>query len=686
MNKRQLVAIMFTDIQGYTAIMQSSEEEGMALRERHREIFNSATEKFDGKILQYYGDGTLSIFNSVIDAVNCGVEMQKAFQQTPKVPVRVGIHLGDIIFSDEDIIGDGVNVASRIESLAVSGSVLVSDRVFNEIRNTDGIDAQFLRKFRLKNVVEPVGIYAITNPGLIVPRAEDISGKLEGRTNFKKVIKKLFIPALILLLLIAFVGFWGGSKWNEYLENLPDVKVVVLPFERSETTSEDELPLSDMTEELIEELSKMDRAMVLSRSTSNVLAAGVSVSESYLTEQLDNVDYFIKGTIDQDQNKDQVSLKLSVSKEKDGPPDWESGYESNLAEIRKLWIKAATEIGEEIGLKRSVEKLEKRANLQPVNPESYKLYLQAKSQFNKMNPKAFQEGIKLMEEALDKDPTDAYAYAHLAEGYVMIGHFFGGSPDVFPKALSAARRSITLDSTVAMAWAALSHYHTYFGMDWELAEYAFEKANKLNPNMAYNHYHRAWYLVLFGRMNEAIEEHKIAQELEPFDPYHTAWLAEIYRMVGMYDEAMAEVERSNQMVKNNQVGQLVKGRVLLDQGKTDEAIRTFKEAGSKYNNYAQALLKAGRMDEVWELIHELESMEMDAWWARCLYILYCQMGETDKCFEWLDYPERHAWHAWIRVMWMPDFIKKDPRFLDLMDEMNLPPPAPIEFDPGKLSI
>ncbi|NNF33016.1 MAG: hypothetical protein HKN68_02855 [Saprospiraceae bacterium] len=684
MKKRKLAAIMFTDIEGYTAIMQRSEEEGMGLRDRHREIFNRSSDKFNGQILQYYGDGTLSIFDSVVDAVNCGIEMQIAFQKGPVVPVRVGIHLGDIIFSEEEIIGDGVNVASRIESLAVSGSVLISDRVYNEIRNTDHIDAQFLKKFKLKNVAEPLGVYAISNPGIVVPNADEITGKLQAQNSFKKIVKKYYLPALVLLLLIAFAGFWGGSKWSEYLENQPDIKVVVLPFEQSVSLDENESQLGDVTQELIEELSKIDRAMVLSRATSTVLTAGFSSSQSLISDQINDVDYFIKGNAELDD--DQMKIDVSVSEQKDGPLIWEKSYESTLSKARNLWTEIAAEIGKEIGLKRSVEKMAKRANIQPINPESYKLYLQAKSQFNQMDPEAFQRGIQLMEEALDKDPTDAHAYAHLAEGYVAIGHFFGGSPDVFPKALSAARRSIQLDSTVAMAWAALSHYHTYFGMDWELAEYAFEKANELNPNMAYNHYHRAWYLVLFGRMNEAIEEHKIAQQLEPFDPFHTAWLGEIYRLVGMYDEALAEVEKADQMVKNNQVGQLVKGRVLLDLGKTDEAIKTFKEAKSKYNNYAQALLKAGRIDEVRTLMAELESMPMNHWWARCLAILYCQMEEKDKCFEWLNYPERHAWFPWMRVMWLPESIKKDPRFLGLMDEMNLPHPAPFKFDPNELSI
>ena len=146
---RQLAAIMFTDIQGYTTLMQKNEELAVQAREKHRRIFNSITKKFEGKILQYYGDGTLSIFNSAIDAVNCSIEMQLGFREEPIIPVRIGIHTGDIIFSEEEIIGDGVNVASRVESLATPGSVLISGKVFDEIKNQKSIHTSILKTVKL---------------------------------------------------------------------------------------------------------------------------------------------------------------------------------------------------------------------------------------------------------------------------------------------------------------------------------------------------------------------------------------------------------------------------------------------------------------------------------------------------------------------------------------------------------
>jgi len=183
---RQLAAIMFTDIKGYTALMQRDEARAIKARNKHRKVFNSTTEKYKGQIFQYYGDGTLSIFNSAIDAVQCGIEMQLGFQEDPAIPVRIGIHTGDIFFDEEEIIGDSVNVASRIESLAVPGSVFISGKVYDEIKNQTSIKATWLKSVQLKNVRRPIEVYAIANEGLVVPQAEEVKGKTEPAPDQKK--------------------------------------------------------------------------------------------------------------------------------------------------------------------------------------------------------------------------------------------------------------------------------------------------------------------------------------------------------------------------------------------------------------------------------------------------------------------------------------------------------------------
>src|SRR6266404_3013429 len=126
---RQLAAIMFTDMEGYTALMQKNEQAAIERRTRHREVFEKAMKDHSGQIIQYYGDGTLSIFSSTVHAVNAGIEMQLLFRKEPAVPLRIGIHIGDVSIDESGVYGDGVNIASRIESFAVAGSVFISDKV-----------------------------------------------------------------------------------------------------------------------------------------------------------------------------------------------------------------------------------------------------------------------------------------------------------------------------------------------------------------------------------------------------------------------------------------------------------------------------------------------------------------------------------------------------------------------------
>ena len=170
--QRRLAAIMFTDIVGYSAMMQKDEAITSRLRNRHRTVFSKLTEQFDGEILQYYGDGTLSVFYSTAAAVECAIEIQRELKKDPKVPLRIGIHTGDITFSEEDVFGDGVNIASRIESLCVPGGVLVSGKVYDDIKNHPTIRAKSMGAFGLKNIRNNIPVFAITNPGVTLPEQE----------------------------------------------------------------------------------------------------------------------------------------------------------------------------------------------------------------------------------------------------------------------------------------------------------------------------------------------------------------------------------------------------------------------------------------------------------------------------------------------------------------------------------
>jgi hypothetical protein len=168
---------MFTDMVGFTAAMQEDEQSALALRDRYRTVIEDLHDRLGGEIVQYYGDGALSMFPNAVDAVTCAVAIQKELSQAPEVPVRVGLHVGDVVVEDHGLLGDAVNVASRIESFGMPGAVLVSDSIHDLVKNQHDLEFVSLGEFHLDNVARPFGIFAVDTDGLVVPDPSSLAGK-----------------------------------------------------------------------------------------------------------------------------------------------------------------------------------------------------------------------------------------------------------------------------------------------------------------------------------------------------------------------------------------------------------------------------------------------------------------------------------------------------------------------------
>jgi len=197
--KRKLAAIMFTDMVGYTALMQEDEDKARALIERHRAHMKPFVEKHDGEIIQYVGDGTFCRFDSAKEAVNAAVEIQKVLELEPDINLRIGIHVGDVVFKGDEVYGDGVNIASRLEPLAESGGVCISGRVYEDIKNQSDIEAVFLGEKNLKNVDRPIKIYGLMGEGLKEAKPFDEEKKISvsskevaAEVSAKPASKKIF--------------------------------------------------------------------------------------------------------------------------------------------------------------------------------------------------------------------------------------------------------------------------------------------------------------------------------------------------------------------------------------------------------------------------------------------------------------------------------------------------------------
>ncbi len=181
--QRRLAAILFSDIVGYTAMMQENEEQAVTVIKRHIAELKETVTIHSGEVLNDYGDGSLCVFASATEAVQCAMEMQQHLQMEPKVPLRLGLHIGEIFFENGKILGDGVNVASRIQSLGQGNTILFSGEIHDKIKNNPKFKSVSLGLYEFKNVGKPIEVFALANEGLVVPLRKNMEGKLKKKKS-----------------------------------------------------------------------------------------------------------------------------------------------------------------------------------------------------------------------------------------------------------------------------------------------------------------------------------------------------------------------------------------------------------------------------------------------------------------------------------------------------------------------
>jgi class 3 adenylate cyclase/CheY-like chemotaxis protein len=182
--QRRLAAILFTDIVGYTATMQQNETRALETVKRYSTVLKRSVGEHSGEILNDYGDGDLCIFSSAAAAVQCAFEIQQQLRSEPEVPLRIGLHIGEVFFENGKVMGDGVNVASRIQSLGQANTILFSEEVEDKIKNMPKFNSVLIGSFEFKHVAKPLNVFALANEGLIVPSANKMEGKLKKKRSW----------------------------------------------------------------------------------------------------------------------------------------------------------------------------------------------------------------------------------------------------------------------------------------------------------------------------------------------------------------------------------------------------------------------------------------------------------------------------------------------------------------------
>ena len=676
-HNRQLAAIMFTDIEGYTSLMQYDEKQAVSIRQRHRNAFELTTEAFNGKIIQYFGDGTLSIFKSTVEAVDCAIELQKAFLEEPKIPVRIGIHVGDIIQSKDDIIGDAVNVASRIESCAVVGSILVSDKVHDQIRSHRHIQSKFLDAYELKNVEDAIPIFAIANEGLVVPKPEEVKGKLKAKSKPAKkplLKRKSTYIGLAALLLLAFLISTVNSITITTDDSAKDLSIAVLPFDNLSTDEDSEFFRDGITEDILTQLSKLKEIRVISR-TSVMQYKGTKKTIPEIAKEL-GVSYILEGSI-RKYNED-IRITAQLIDANNDEHLWAQNYDKTITNVFSVQTEVSEEIVNALKLNLSFEEQKSLASIATDNIDAYKLFLEGREEAGKRNSESIARSILLYKEATALDPNYAEAYAEIANSIFLEAYYSRRNPKEASKtAQTYLDKAKSINPNVARIYSVLGFINNIEGKHDE-AEKAFRRAIKLSPNDLTSRHQYATFYFYTRQYDKQLEQAEIAYSLDPLSFVIANSYATALAYNHKYEDAeivMKKVEElgneNNQFIINRTYF-----RIYTDQKKYKQAIKPLKHLAAHENVYNRFLgfcyAKIGDTVSAYRIIDTIKAKGRSSEKSQQLAVVYAGLNLKDSVIFYLDTIRNKQTRTLKREV--PEFftfLEDDPDFQEVLKQHGI---------------
>lgn len=499
---RQLAAILFADIMGYTALMQQDEVLAKRQLGKFREELTRQVALFNGRIVHFYGDGCLCIFHAPSDAARCARSVQLAFQQEPVVPVRIGLHSGTVVLEGDHVFGDAVNVCSRIESMGIPGSVLLSERIEKELTNQPDIHTRAIGKFAFKNVQETVAVYALTDEGLVIPKREEMKGKARPvRKSVRGIPRGLLLVVAILTVAVAGYLFLQRPE-------IEDKSIAVLPFENSNKDPEQQYFSDGISQDILTLLSGIEDLQVIAFNSSrqfrdqeqNYQEIGTALGARHL----------LNGSIHQ--SGDQLRIRAQLVDSETGRQLWAGRYDKPLQDIFAIQSEVSREIAEVLKAE-LLPSVAARINQAPTdNMEAYQEYSQGRYLWEQRGTDNLLKAEAHYLKAIESDPNFAEAYAGLAQIYVILGIW---EPEYIPKVKMAADKALALDPDISDAYAALGDFYFRSTGDFADAIRVYEKALALDPGNATAY---LWYgeiLIYKGEIKKAIEINNTARRLDP---------------------------------------------------------------------------------------------------------------------------------------------------------------------------
>ncbi len=489
---------------------------------------------------------------------------------------------------------------------------------------------------------------------------------------------------LALTALVAVAGataYFGYSRYAARGSSSTIRSIAVLPFANIDGNPDAEYLSDGISESLINSLSKLPGVKVIARSSS-FRYKGKEVDPQEVAQAL-GVEAILTGRVVQ--RGDNLLISAELVNASDKTQVWGDQYNRKLADILTVQEEIAKRISETLRLRLSGEQQQRLTKRYSDNVEAYQEYLKGRFYSAKSTENGLKKSIEYFNQAIEKDPNYALAWAGLANGYWEDSDIHIAPHDAMPKAKQAALKALAIDDTLAEAHGALAIELTAYDWDWTNAEKEFRRAIELNPDYPTAHAQYGWYLSLMARPDEAIAEVKRATQLDPLSINSNGILGMAYGWARRNDEAVAQLQKTLELDPEDWLARAYLGWVHIGQGKFPEAIDSLQRARQIDDNQyvlgalGEAYARSGNRSEALKAIEELKERSKQRYVSpHCVAMVYVGLGEKDLAFEWLEkaYEARSEHLGWLKVDARMDPLRSDPRFAELMRRIGLAPKAP----------
>lgn len=550
--KRKLTAILSADAVGYSRLMQDDEDQTIRTLKAYRSAITTLVQKFRGHVVDATGDNLLAEFSSVVDAVNCGVEIQRELAERNaelpddrKMQFRIGINLGDVVKEEGRIYGDGVNIAARMQSLAEPGGICISGSVHDSVESRLGLGYEYLGEQEVKNIDKPVRAYRVGSyPGAAAHRVVQAKEALGRRW------RNIGVVAVIVIVIIGGLAFW------QYYLRRPDVEpasvekmayplpekpsIAVLPFDNMSGDPNQEFFSDGITEEIISSLSRTDQLFVIARN-STFTYKGKPVKVNQVSEEL-GVRYVLEGSVRKSENRVRITAQLIDATT--GHHLWSERYDREMKDIFTLQDEITMKIVNALRIKLVAGEEARMSGKHLKNLDVLLKVMEANSLWNKGTKESLIRYGQMGKEIVDMAPEAPSGYITLATHNWALA-MRGESPrESIAKAFEYAQKALTLDESSAMSHAILGNVYLLM-KNYEKAIASGKRSVELEPNGALAHVCLGSTIGYAGRPDEAIGHLKQGIRLNPFPPaWYFLHLGRCYRQKGQYEEALTAYKKA----------------------------------------------------------------------------------------------------------------------------------------------